>query len=152
MSDHGHREAFARRLHEVCDEMGVVEGHGRYSDLARRLSLTSKAVRKWFLAMNWPTLDIAVELANMGTVNLTWLLQGVGPKRGDRIDPNALALVEALVNLPKQERAHVANYLRFEFQTLPRWFAEEQRARYDAALEAVAALPEAPPKQTSKAA
>jgi transcriptional regulator with XRE-family HTH domain len=143
--------AFAQRLAHACEEAGLPP-RGRQTRIARALNISQQAVRKWLDGLTWPEMQRAIDLADLLKVNVTWLLQGHGPMRGERIDQNALALVEALVNLPKQERAHVASYLSFEFHKLPQWFAEEQRARYDAALQAVAALPEVPTKQTPKKA
>lgn len=141
--------AFAQRLVQACNEAGI-PGRGRQTLIAKKLNVSQQAVRKWLDGLSYPEMPRAVELANLLEVNVNWLLQGSGPMRGERINPNALALVEAIVNLPQQERAHVASYLGFEFHKLPSWFAQEQLARYDTALEAVAALPETASRPTTK--
>jgi transcriptional regulator with XRE-family HTH domain len=141
MMESPERAAFALRMHELCDDLGVAAGHGRQAALGRMLNVTPKGARKWLTGEGWPEMSMAVRIANLAGVNLLWLLQGSGPKRGERIDPNVLALVEAIEHLPKEERGHIANYLRFEFQKLPNWFVAEAQARYRAALDALATAP-----------
>lgn len=90
-------------------------------------------------------MSMAVRIANLAGVNVLWLLQGNGPKRGERVDPNVLAVVEAIEHLPQEERSHIASYLGFEFQKLPHWFVAEAQARYVVALDALARRPALPP-------
>jgi hypothetical protein len=135
------RQVFALRMHEICDDLKLPKGRGRQTELGKLLEVTPKGARKWLTGAGWPEMDMAVRIANKAGVNVLWLLQGTGLKRGDRIDENTRTVVEAIERLPTEERGRVLNYLRFELQEHPGWFAEETRARYVSAIDALTRKP-----------
>jgi transcriptional regulator with XRE-family HTH domain len=132
-------------MEEVCDLLGIPEGHGRQAELGRAFGVTPKAARKWLQGEGYPEMAKAVEICSRVDVNLTWLLQGVGPQRGHAIDGDQLRIVEALQALPREQRTAVFEFIRFTLDRTPGWFAEEQRGRYMAALDALRAREVAPP-------
>lgn len=147
------RDAFSRRLHEVCDDLKLPAGHGRQAGLGRLFEVTPKGARKWLTGEGWPEMSMAMRIANKAGVNVLWLLQGTGPKRGERIDDSLRLVAEAIEHLPSAERGRVLHFLSFELAQHPGWFATEATARYAAAIDALAARPvlSAPPAQAEKA-
>lgn len=129
------REAFARRMHELCDELGIPRGHGRNAALGRKVGKTPNAARKWLLGLGYPEMALAVTLCNEAGVNVVWLLQGVGPKRGERSDPVAMQVAEGIESLPNENRQHVLEYLRYEFDRADGWFTSDALARYIDSIE-----------------
>jgi transcriptional regulator with XRE-family HTH domain len=121
--------AFAARLHEACDAAEIPQ-RGRQSALALRLKVSYQAVKKWLDGVGFPDLHRAVALADELKVNVTWLLQGNGPMRGERVDDSVRLVVEAIDALPREERTRVLAFLSFEMSQRPQWFAEEARVRY----------------------
>lgn len=130
------RTAFAARLNELCDLMNIAaKGDGRYTQLAKALStpgarISYQGVKKWLDGDGYPSLDHALTIANWAGVNVMWLLQGTPPMRGERIDPNAAALAEAISAMPRDERQATLEFTRFQLHKSGGWFAEERRARY----------------------
>lgn len=143
--------AFSSRLEEACSEKRMPL-RGRQSAIARKLQVTQQAVRKWRAGEAYPDMSRAIELANWLEVNVVWLLQGTGPKRGERIDDSLRLVAEAIEHLPTDERARVLRFLSFELAQHPGWFANEATARYSAAIDALAARPvlNTPPAHTEK--
>lgn len=135
-------KAFAARLEEACDQQKIPL-RGRQSAIARRLKVTQQAVRKWRAGEAYPDMSRAIELSNWLCVNVVWLLQGTGPKCGERINDSTRLISEAIEHLPHEERGRVLNYLRFELQEHPGWFAAETRARYVEAIDALVRKPAA---------
>lgn len=128
-------EAFAVRLEEVCDDLGIARGHGRQAELGRRLGVTPKGARKWLTGQGFPELDKALKICELANVNINWLLQGVGPKRNDDEASVGLVLTEGITSLEESDKAAVIDYMRFKFGASQGWFAEERRARYLHALD-----------------
>lgn len=130
------RTAFAARLNELCDMKNLaVKGEGRYTQLAKALSspgakISYQGVKKWLDGDGYPSMDHALAIANWADVNLLWLLQGTPPMRGERIDPNAAAVAEAISAMPREERQATLEFARFQLHKSGTWFAEERRARY----------------------
>jgi len=129
------REAFARRMEIVCDELGLAAGHGRQTALANRFGVTPKAARKWLQGLGYPEMERAVEICEAAKVNVNWLLQGVPPMRGERIDPHTLLLAQAIESLPDSEQAAVLEFLRFELRRVPGWLAQEQLRTYEVEID-----------------
>lgn len=121
---------FARRLHDVCDDLGLLPGRGRQTALAKRFGLTPNAARKWLLGIGMPELDKAIEIANAARVNVLWLLQGAGPKRGDAFDTTPGELLEAVQQLPANEGQQVFDFIRYKIERADGWFAADKLANY----------------------
>lgn len=105
-------EAFAARMHEVCEDLGIPE-RGRQTALAKLFGLTPNAARKWLLGEGMPELSLAVKIAQRAEVSVLWLLQGVLPKRPGRVEVRALLLDEILDALKPASRDELLGYLRF---------------------------------------
>ncbi|MEC5343687.1 S24 family peptidase [Brenneria populi] len=67
------RQTFSRRLALACDRAGM-ESHGRQADIAAALSVTPKAVSKWFNAESIPRRGKISELADYVGAQSNWLL------------------------------------------------------------------------------
>ena len=93
------RQSFAQRLAEICADKGLPL-RGRQTELSRLFKVSQQAAGKWLKAQSYPEMATAVALAAWAGVNVTWLLQGTGPKRGDRVDTKAVVLDEAIRSLP----------------------------------------------------
>lgn len=126
--------AFASRLHEICDDMGMPV-RGRKTQLAAKFKLAYQSVGKWLDGVGFPETERILELANWADVNVNWLLQGAGPKRGNLIDTKALVISEAIQSLPKERRDTVLELLGVQIEKSGSMIASERQARYLAALE-----------------
>lgn len=124
------RAAFAARVHELCDELGIPNGHGRQTALGKMFGVTSKAARKWLLGISYPEMPLAVAMCDRAGVNLLWFLQGTPPKRGDRVNPAVAQLADGLERLPFEHRQAVLDHMRYQFERANGWFTEEALARY----------------------
>lgn len=128
-------QAFSKRMHELCDDLGIPAGHGRFAALGRKVGKTPNAARKWLLGKGYPEMAQAVALCDEAGVNVLWLLQGTGPKRGERVDQDALRIAEGLQALPMENRQAALEYLRYEFDRADGWFTNEALARYMHSIE-----------------
>jgi transcriptional regulator with XRE-family HTH domain len=126
---------FATRMNEIADDMEVPAGRGRQAALAAEFKVTPKAARKWLLGLGYPEMGMAVRIADWADVNLTWLLQGAGPKRGNRVDTKVLVLDEALRSLPTDERRETLNFIRYKLEKAREHFTKEKFTRYSDMLE-----------------
>lgn len=124
------RASFASRVHELCDELKIAPGHGRQTALGKMFGVTPKAARKWLLGISYPEMALAVTMCNAAGVNVLWLLQGSGPKKGDKVDRPSMLLAEGLQGLPADKRLAVLDYIRFQFGQADGWFTHEAMARY----------------------
>lgn len=73
---------FARRLNEALDDLGVVIGEGRQAQVARMFNVKPPAARKWLLGEGLPEVTKIPGMATKLDVNFSWLLYGIGPKKG----------------------------------------------------------------------
>lgn len=128
-------EAFAERLNEVCDDLGIPRGHGRQAELARRVGVTPKGARKWLTGQGFPELEKAIQIAGLANINVNWLLQGAGPKRNDDEASVGLVLTEGIASLNETDKMAVIDYMRYKFTASPGWFVAERQARYLHALD-----------------
>lgn len=127
--------AFASRMNEICDDKKLPRERGRQAALAAKFQLTGKAVRKWLQGIGYPEMAMAVRLANWGEVNLTWLLQGIGPKQGNKIDLKALVLDEAVRMLPPELGIDLVDNLRAKLERAGKIAVNEKGNRYLIMLE-----------------
>lgn len=105
------REAFAERLNLLCDDMGLPD-RGRQTHLAKIFGVTNKAARLWLKGLGYPEMTMAVRIAEWAGVNVTWLLQGTGPRSGDRTEDRARVLDEALHALSPEQATDLIDSLR----------------------------------------
>lgn len=72
---------FARRLKQACDESPLVPEHGRGRQvyLAKKMSVTQEAVRKWLEGESLPRPDKIAHLAKTLGVDALWLQLGTSP-------------------------------------------------------------------------
>lgn len=90
------RQEFAHRLALACKKAGL-DDHGRGIAIARALSVSTKAVSKWFNAESMPRHDAMQRLAAFLRADPVWLQLGVsnegenikfiGPKRSSKSYP-----------------------------------------------------------------
>lgn len=129
MSDSRLKEQFSERLAQLCDEKGLPE-RGRQSMLARDFGVSQGAVRKWLTGGAFPEMEMALRLADHFDVNVNWLLQGTGPKRGDRVDMRALVANDILSSGSPELRKEFLDYIKFKVSTAAdAMFPREQRDR-----------------------
>jgi hypothetical protein len=127
---------FAARLHELCDDMGLPRERGRQTALGKLFHVTPNAARKWLLGEGMPELSLAVDIANWAGVNINWLLQGAGPKRGEAVDDKAIALQATIERLPSSDGQQVLDFLRYRIDRNDDLFVGERMARYMSMLDA----------------
>lgn len=139
------KAAFALRLAEVCDELKIPET-GRQTALAKRFGVTPGAARKWLLGIGMPELDMAVQIAQAAHVNVLWLLQGAGPKRGEAFDTEPGELLDAVQQLPDDDGQQVFDFIRYKIERADGWFASDKLAHYMVMLDRFAAK-KAPSKE-----
>lgn len=74
--------AFSGRLRQACDDSTVIPAHGegRQVTLAKRLSVSQEAVRKWFAGEAQPRPPKMKELSELLEVEESWLALGVAPE------------------------------------------------------------------------
>lgn len=132
------RQDFARRLNEVCDDMGLPKERGRQTALAATFKVTNKAARKWLIGEGLPELALAVRIANWGSVSALWLLQGAGDKTPEppRVDVKTALLNEALRDLPRESAIDLIDNIRVKLQRAGKLPADEAPGRYTSMLEA----------------
>lgn len=128
-------KAFAQRLHEICDDKSLPQ-RGRQSRLGERFKVSQQAARKWLDGVNYPDMKTIVAIAEWAEVNINWLIQGVGPKTGTRVDSKVLILDEALHALPRDSALDVIDSLRAKLVRFRKLTAEEPAARYNVMLDA----------------
>ena len=131
------RQAFAARVNELCDDLGIEPGRGRQTALGKRFDVTPKGARKWLMGMSYPEMPLAVAMCNEANVNVLWLLQGSGPKRGERIDPKLLHIAQALDAMPSEQRNSVLDFMKYQITQTGNWFASEALRTYIADLDAL---------------
>ena len=107
---------FAQRLGEICGEMHVPAERGRQTALAKTFGVSPNAARKWLLGDGMPELDMVVRIANWAGVTVTWLLQGVGPKRSDHAEMKVLVLNEVIEVMAAEDRKQVLDFIRYKIE------------------------------------
>lgn len=132
------KAAFAIRLAELCDDLKIPTA-GRQTALARRFGVSAGAARKWLLGLGMPELDMAVQIAQAARVNVLWLLQGVGPKRGEAFDTAPGELLDAVQRLPDDDGQQVFDFIRYKIERADGWFASDKLAHYMVMLDKFAA-------------
>jgi hypothetical protein len=118
--------------------MDLPAERGRQTELSKSFGVNPKAARKWLLGIGYPEMSMAVRLANWGNVNLTWLLQGAGPKRGNRIDTRALVLDDAVQSLSPELAGDLIDSLRAKLTRIGKISVQEPRGRYAVMLDSYA--------------
>lgn len=132
------RQAFARRMHEVCDELGIAPGRGRQTLLGKRFGVTPKAARKWLEGVGYPDLDMAVRIAQEAGVHVNWLLQGAGPKHVDRArNDTAERIGDIVESLPADERQQTLDFIRYKLERSGQWYAADTVGRYLAFIDKI---------------
>lgn len=134
-SDDYNLQGFAQRLRELCDDKALPL-RGRQSRLAERFKVSQQAVRKWLEGVNYPDMKLIVAIADWGEVNVNWLLQGIGPKHGLRVESKVLMLDEALHALPRESGLDMIDNLRAKLIRFGKITAEEPATRYNVMLDA----------------
>ncbi len=138
------RQGFAARLAELCDEKNLPK-RGRLKLLAAEFKVSYQAVKKWLEGTSFPSTETIIDIANWAHVNVNWLLQGVGPKRGEMVDSSMLAVIEGIQEMPPDDRQQVLDFLGFKFERADGWFASEKLARYMVLLDTLKKAPKPNP-------
>jgi len=129
------RTDFAQRLVEVCEDMNL-PARGRQTQLAKKFGVSQQAARKWLDGIAYPEIDKLVAMADWANINVNWLLQGVGPKHGNRVDAKALVLDEAVKLLPRELGLDLVDNLRAKLERVGKLRIGEPSSRYSTMLEA----------------
>lgn len=69
------RELFAKRLAQASRDAGF-DDHGKATEIANKLGVTTKAVSKWFNAESLPRQELMNKLAKLLSVDIVWLQHG----------------------------------------------------------------------------
>lgn len=116
--------------------MGLPRERGRQTELAKQFGFSPNAARKWLNGDGMPELENALRIANWAEVTIVWLLQGLGPKRGDKIETKAIVLDEALHSLPVDDGQQVLDFIRYKIEKADGPIVGERLARYMTMLDA----------------
>jgi hypothetical protein len=81
-------------------------------------------------------MDTIIAIADWADVNVNWLLQGAGPKRGNRMSTKAQVLEEAIQSLPPEMGTDLIDNLRAKLVRIGRLTAQEPPGRYQVMLDA----------------
>jgi hypothetical protein len=145
------RAKFAARMAEVCADLGIEPGHGQQAALGRLFGVTPKAARKWLMGEGFPEMAMALRICEKADVNVNWLLQGVGPKRGDKVAVRAMVLDEVITELPDTSRQSVLDFVGYTLEKSDGVFVGERLVRYmkmlDSFKKAPRKHPPPPPKK-----
>lgn len=72
-------DAFAKRVHIVCDRLGIPPaGKNRQDILGKRYGVSQKAARKWLVGEGFPDTAISIRMAMDANVSYDWLMTGRG--------------------------------------------------------------------------
>jgi hypothetical protein len=148
MSEDEVRAAFAARVNQLCDELAIPDGHGRQTALGKRFEVSPKAARKWLMGLAYPEMTTATRMCDAAGVSLLWFLQGVGPKKGEHVNADVLAVVELLDALPVDKRAAILDFIGFQVQNAGSWFTPAASARYHGAIAQLRRAGSPPAKRT----
>jgi Peptidase S24-like len=86
-----HRAAFARRLNEAFDALGIPEKQkGRYTALSKLFSVTPVAARDWCEGSSYPSLEKLVQIVQTVRRSADWLLFGRGGPEEELVRPEWL--------------------------------------------------------------
>lgn len=129
------KTAFANRLKEICEEEGLPD-HGRQTALAKRFDVSQQAAKKWLSGESLPEMEKLILIANWARVNITWLVQGTGPKRTNVVDTKALVLSEAIEGLPDDSKQQVLDFISYKIERADGLFTGERLSRYMTMLDA----------------
>lgn len=122
-------------MRELCDDKGL-PARGRQTRLGERFKVSQQAARKWLDGVNYPDMKTIVAIAEWAEVNVNWLLQGQGPKHGNRVDAKVLVLDEALHALPREIGLDMIDTMRAKLVRFGKLSAEEPLGRYNVMLDA----------------
>lgn len=106
MTDDDELAAFAQRINEICDEMGVPpKGRARQTNLARQFNVSQKGARKWLEGEGYCAIPMGKRIAAWAGVHFDWLMTGTLPKRpGDPAPPPQPAASPLLAASPRAAR------------------------------------------------
>lgn len=82
MDEVTHKQEFAKRLNEVCDDMGIPpKGENRQSIIGGLFEVTQKGARKWLEGESIPSYERCIDICNWAKINYEWLMSGHGQKK-----------------------------------------------------------------------
>lgn len=125
---------FAQRMNELCDDWKLPE-HGRQTHLGAKFHVTPNTARKWLLGLGFPEMELCIQIANEAGVNIRWLLQGEGLKKGEKADPAAEMLKEAIEDMPDQMRQASFDFIGYQLTKADGFIAPNKLASYMSMLE-----------------
>lgn len=104
--------------------------------LAKQFGVSQQAAKKWLDGDSYPGTETIVAIADWADVNVNWLLQGAGPRRGNRIAGKMLVLDEAIQMLPAELGTDLIDNLRAKLQRIGKLDVNEPTNRYNVMLDA----------------
>ncbi|MBA2410296.1 MAG: helix-turn-helix transcriptional regulator [Gammaproteobacteria bacterium] len=119
-------DAFSERISSLIEEAGGADGGVRR--IAQMCGLSEQVIRKWAAGQSDPSRLRLITLARGVNVNLPWLAEGTGPKRGSDVPLNSLdqwdTFVELLSHARDQMSANDLLLLQLLIEKLIPQFAE----------------------------
>lgn len=107
-------QAFAARLNEICDDMGIApKFNGRQAELASAIQkitgekITPNAARKWVEGEGFPSTDKIILLARWASVNTEWFITGQGSKASvdyTKLEPKIDAVVKIMQEMSEYQK------------------------------------------------
>lgn len=134
------KSEFAKRLEEICDDMGIPEG-GRQTKLASQFEVVPNTARKWLLGIGLPELEMCMRIAKWADVNLLWLLQGGGLKKGEKIDKEAQALKQLIDEMPGESRQASFDFIGYQLTRADGFIRPDKVSEYMKLLDKLKANP-----------
>jgi len=131
---------FSRHINELCDDWGMPQ-HGRQTHLGAKFGVNPNTARKWLLGIGLPELEKSIEIANEAGVNIRWLLQGEGLKKGDKVDADAEMLKSAIEELPDHMRQASFDFIEYQLVKADGFIAPGKLSSYIKLLEHLKSLP-----------
>lgn len=136
MNESDEVRAFAVRLNELCDDMGVPpKGQARQTLVGKLFGVTQKGARRWLEGEGLPETKKCIQIATWGSVNFEWLMTGRGPKA---MKEAKFWLVEALEDMG-QSGQEAINFLKYSIERSQPLIASEKAARYVRMLDSMTA-------------
>jgi hypothetical protein len=104
-------KAFAARMNEICDDMGVPpKGKGRQTTIAARFTVSQRAALKWLEGETYPSVDHARAISRWSGVRFEWLMTGEGDKKtGYRTSDSSIQHVVSVMQAMEPEQRYLVS-------------------------------------------
>lgn len=131
---------FAERMNELCEDWQMPEAK-RQTLLGTKFKVTPNTARKWLLGLGFPEMEMCIQIAKEAEVNIRWLLQGEGLKKGDKGDPSAETLKSAIDDMPQEMRQASFDFIEYQLTKADGFIPAAKLANYIKLMERLKKTP-----------